>query len=71
MPTGFSKGPPLRFYLDLPTNNDDEDVRNRIVAVRASERLACERLRQGLPVHCAKVENVLEKMRLTEEMARL
>ena len=72
MPTSFSKGPPLRFHLDLPTDDNDEDVRDRIVAVRASERLASERLRQGLPVHCAKVENVLEKMRrLTEEMARL
>ena len=63
MPTSFSKGPPLRFHLNLPTDDDDDDLRDRVVAVR---------LRQGLPAHSAKMASVIERMRsLTEEMARL
>ena len=33
MPTGFSKGPPLRFHLNLPTDEEDEDMHNRVVAI--------------------------------------
>ena len=72
MPITFSKLPPLHFHLNLPTDDDDEDLRDRFAAVRAGECLACERLRQSLPAHSAKVAEVLNNMRrLTEEMARL
>ena len=72
MPTSFSKWPPLHFHLNLPTDEDDEDLRDRIVAVRAGELLARQQLRQGLPARSAKVASVIERMRrLTEEMARL
>ena len=71
MPTGFSKGPPLRFHLNLPTDEEDEDMYDRVVTICANERLARERLANGPSVRSAKMEAVLEKRRLTEEMARL
>ena len=72
MPTGFSKGPPLPFHLNLPTDEEDEDMHDRVVAIRADERLARERLANGQPVRTAKMEAILERMRrMTEEMGRL
>ena len=76
MPTGFSKGLPLRFHLNLPTDKEDEDMEDRVRAIRAEERqperLTHERLANGPPVPNAKMEAILERMRrVTEEMARL
>ena len=50
--------------LAATNNNDDDnnDLRDRLVAVRASERLARERQRLGLPKYTAIGASILRRM---------
>ena len=52
----------------LSAPDSSSDLRDRLVAVRASERLMRERLRQGLPAHCVMVERL--ELRLREMIAK-
>ena len=72
MSLSFSKLPPLLFHLNIPIHNNDEALQDGFAADHAGQRIAREQLRQGLPAHSAKIEEVHEKMRrLTEQMVRL
>ena len=54
----------------LNTVDDQPELRSRLVAIHASERLVRDRLRQGLPAHSVMVASVHRRMaKLTEEMA--